>query len=441
MADLVSPWIDVALPDAPTIDHLQLSIVADRLHSVPTQVTLVADGTPVRTLPLPTVTRGARDGTVKTLDIRFDPVRAANIKLEFNVAKAAQAKTTPGQEPLALPISIADATLAGVPVPASPATIDTGCRTDLVTVDGAAVPGGDPRAPAPRPAPVSRSSACTDALPLTQGSHRVVTGEGLASAWNVDRLVLSSDDAGRPAPVTPAGAPITESGARVRITGSTADSYHLPRPHRRHSVLAGARTEPQRRVGGDGRRSFARFAATGERVRQRVDRAPRHGGHDRHRAAVDPAALGVDRVDRVGRRGTRVSAAGVRPSPTRRVGGRPRSARPTERSVARDVRRRGTVDRHGAGCGRHRRRGDRVRLAVVDRRARRARRRRCHRWLARGRLILAAGAPLALALGALFDVPELGWVAIGLLLGDLVAGWWWTRESAVGSAVAGIWLV
>ena len=49
-------------------------------------------------------------------------------------------------------------------------------------------------------------------------------------------------------------------------------------------------------------------------------------------------------------------------------------------------------------------------------------------WLARGRFVLAAGAPIALALGALFDVPELGWVAIGLLIGDLVAGWWWTRD-------------
>jgi hypothetical protein len=46
----------------------------------------------------------------------------------------------------------------------------------------------------------------------------------------------------------------------------------------------------------------------------------------------------------------------------------------------------------------------------------------------RGRLVLAAGAPVALALGALVDVPELGWVALGLLLADLVTGWWWQRE-------------
>jgi len=35
---------------------------------------------------------------------------------------------------------------------------------------------------------------------------------------------------------------------------------------------------------------------------------------------------------------------------------------------------------------------------------------------------------VALALGALFDTPELGWVAIGLLIGDLVTGWWINRR-------------
>jgi hypothetical protein len=35
-------------------------------------------------------------------------------------------------------------------------------------------------------------------------------------------------------------------------------------------------------------------------------------------------------------------------------------------------------------------------------------------------VVLATGAPAALALGALFDRPELGWLAIALLAGDLV---------------------
>jgi arabinofuranan 3-O-arabinosyltransferase len=48
--------------------------------------------------------------------------------------------------------------------------------------------------------------------------------------------------------------------------------------------------------------------------------------------------------------------------------------------------------------------------------------------LARGRLLFAAGAPVALAVGALLDRPELGWVALGLLVGDLATEWWLRRR-------------
>ena len=48
--------------------------------------------------------------------------------------------------------------------------------------------------------------------------------------------------------------------------------------------------------------------------------------------------------------------------------------------------------------------------------------------LTRGRLLFAAGAPVALAVGALLDRPELGWVALGLLVGDLATEWWLRRR-------------
>jgi hypothetical protein len=45
-------------------------------------------------------------------------------------------------------------------------------------------------------------------------------------------------------------------------------------------------------------------------------------------------------------------------------------------------------------------------------------------------IVLAAGAPAALAVGALLDRPELGWLAIALLAGDLLVGAWSGRSSA-----------
>ena len=47
--------------------------------------------------------------------------------------------------------------------------------------------------------------------------------------------------------------------------------------------------------------------------------------------------------------------------------------------------------------------------------------------LSRGRILLSAGAPLAVVLGRALDVPELGWLAIALLAADVFAGWVWNR--------------
>ena len=56
--------------------------------------------------------------------------------------------------------------------------------------------------------------------------------------------------------------------------------------------------------------------------------------------------------------------------------------------------------------------------------------------VAGGRVLLTAGAPLALALGKLFDTPKLGWLAVGLLGADVVAAWLRAR-TAPHSVVAG----
>ena len=66
--------------------------------------------------------------------------------------------------------------------------------------------------------------------------------------------------------------------------------------HRRQAVLARARREPQRRVGGEGRRSVARHTAAGERLRERVVRPTEGSRHHCDLVAVDAPAFRVDRL-------------------------------------------------------------------------------------------------------------------------------------------------
>ncbi len=217
-------YVDVSTSSPMTVDHARLTVVTDGLHSVPTQVSLVADGVVVRTLPLPALADGAA-GTVQTVDLGFDPVTTKDLRLRVDQVREVDATPYPGQV-LILPVSIAETGLSGVPVPDPPAAIDTGCRADLVRVNGTPFPvaiRGD--------ATAQRTGldvvACDPSLALPAGSATVTTASGLDTGLDIDRLVLSSSTAGTPAPVTTLGAPVSHSGATVKITSSTPDSYHL----------------------------------------------------------------------------------------------------------------------------------------------------------------------------------------------------------------------
>jgi hypothetical protein len=218
-------WIQASLPEATTVDRMSLTVVADQRHSVPKKITLVADGVPVRTLQLPTMRRGP-EGTRRTVDLSFDPVTAKDLQLRIDDLRPKSTSIGPGVGDVLLPVSIAEVGITQVPEPAAPATVDSGCRDDLVSVDGRPFPieiRGE-RADARRGLDVV---ACDPSLALDAGSNTLTTVEGLTTGWNVDRVVLASDTAGEPTAITPAGAPISESGARVRVTSSTPDSYHL----------------------------------------------------------------------------------------------------------------------------------------------------------------------------------------------------------------------
>jgi hypothetical protein len=422
----VGSWLDVSLPAAQTVDHLQLSFVDDAKHFIPAQVTVLADGQPARTLTIPTVPVGKRDGTLRTVDLHFDPVTAKDLRVQFDSSGPIDTTTPP---PVALPIAIAEADLDGVPAPASPATVDSGCRSDLVTVDGQPVPieiHGATR-DARRGLAVT---ACTPALPLTAGSHRLDTPR-TTTGFTVDRVVLSSDRAGQPTPPTPAGAPISTSGARVRVTGSSPDSYDL-QVHTDGTpfwLVLGQSHNDGWEATVDGKSLGAPTTVNGF-ANGWVVPAAKAGTLDIHlrwtpqRAvwfglAVSAVAvlvcLGLVLVRRR-RRGAPVrddelvdtpqfaspaSFAGAAPNAVAILGAALTAAVVTA-----------FVSRWWIGLIV----GVATALSPV---------------IARGRLVLAAGAPVALALGALLDRPQLSWVALGLLIGDLVAGWWWQRKPAL----------
>ena len=74
--DPVGQWAEVALPAPTTVDHLDLQVVADGRHSVPTQIRVDAGGQS-RTVDLPAIADGKRKNATTSVPVTFprSPVR------------------------------------------------------------------------------------------------------------------------------------------------------------------------------------------------------------------------------------------------------------------------------------------------------------------------------------------------------------------------------
>ncbi len=244
-------------------------------------------------------------------------------------------------EPVVLPAAIAELSI-GTPT-AVPERLTTGCRDDLVTIDGTAFPVRVDASVADLLAGTAvAAEPCGGPLDLAAGTHRAAHDQGLGHRAR-----------GRPGRAAATGS-AGHRGRRGRradgdraVVGSDQPPRHGRRLPRR--VLVGARRRVQRRVVGNDRRRRPRTAAARRRRLQRlVDRADRwprrrddaldrpdarHRGprHQRTRGHRLPAARRS--------RPTTAAADDVAPAPLRRRRGSGAMADPLDRD--RDLDRRG----------------------------------------------------------------------------------------------------
>jgi len=243
--------------------------------------------------------------------------------------------------------------------------------------------------------------------------------------------VFTSDRSGDPAPVTPLGAPASDSGARVTVTSSTPDSYHLKvrtdgtpfwlvlgQSHNDgwEATVDGHSLGSPQLVNGFANGWTVRPGSAGTLdvvLRWTPQRAVWFGLVISGIAVVVCLALVFVRRRRpIAANGAELSDPPIETSPLAFAGPAPSMA-PMLGAALTTALITAFISRWWIGL---------VVGSVMLIASR----------LTRGRLLLAGGAPVALAIGALFDVPELGWVALGLLIADLVAGWWWTRDQRSG---------
>lgn len=226
----VGSWLQVQSPTARSLSSLDLRVLADGRHSVPTSLQLVVDGKPARSIVLPPITdQATADGTVP-VPARF--ARATGHTFRF-VVTGERAETTTDyfkKTPQELPVAIAELGAPGLRIGPTAPMVATGCRSDLLTVDGRPVPiaiSGSTTAAVARDG--LKVSLCGPPLTLSAGTHVLRTARGLSTGLDLDQLLLTSKpggaagDAADPLP----GQVRTADAPHVQVTSQGPISYHL----------------------------------------------------------------------------------------------------------------------------------------------------------------------------------------------------------------------
>jgi hypothetical protein len=358
--------------------------------------------------------------------IPFDPVVGRDLRLAVDSVAPRFTPVAFHRPKVELPVSIAEVDLAGVPVPAPPAPIATPCREDLVRVNGDRIPVRVVGAVVDARRGLTLQS-CVDSLSLDRGSNTVDSGTGLDTGLDIDRVVLSSGTSGTAEAATVLGAPLSDAGASVRVVDSGPDAYDLRvrTDGRPFWLVLGESANPGWEANASGGKVGARQVVNGFANGWLV--TPRQAGTLTMTLRWTPQrAVWV---------GIAVSIVAVLVCIALIALGWRRRRTPDEPLLSDEPSQWSLFAFPGAPLSRNQEIGFAVAAAIVTALFSRP-------WIgiavgvavfaaarfSRGRIVLTAGAPVALALARMTRFDDLAWLALALLAVDVVT--WWLRTRA-----------
>ena len=192
-------WLSLTLNKPITIDHLDLQLVNDGRHSLPTRITISTPaGSRVVDVPRVAVGNGRAEGSTTSVPVSFAALTGSAVKLTIDAVRQVRAldyyATFTGATDI-LPVGIAE---LGLPVvqPPPPAQLPSTCQAGLLRIDGKPVDveitGTTTAALAGQPLTVRGCGNAVDGMALNAGPHVVQTSPRLPSGWSIDTLNLTS---------------------------------------------------------------------------------------------------------------------------------------------------------------------------------------------------------------------------------------------------------
>ena len=155
------------------------------------------DGEPV-TVAVPPVEAGTEIGATSTVDVPLPgPISGRRLQITIDAVQAATSPDWYTGDPVTLPVGIAEIDTPSAEPARPDDRIDTGCRDDLLTLDGRPVPiritgsGADALAGS-----ALSIESCGGPLDLAAGRHELHAVPGIDTGLDLDRLVLATADFG-----------------------------------------------------------------------------------------------------------------------------------------------------------------------------------------------------------------------------------------------------
>ena len=184
-------WLELRGPEPFDTPVVEIDVVVDELHSTPTSMQVLVDGSDAGTfeLGLSPASAGSLLGETETVAV---PLRRAGttVRIVFDGVDERLTLDWYSNGFVALPVSVAEVRVDRRPMLGPDPTVDTGCREDLVFVDGVGVP-------------VRVTGLAADALarrelrvegcaPATLGPPEglITTAPGSRTGFDIDQVVL-----------------------------------------------------------------------------------------------------------------------------------------------------------------------------------------------------------------------------------------------------------
>jgi arabinofuranan 3-O-arabinosyltransferase len=245
----IGAWMQASLTHDVSFDHLDLKVIADGRHSVPTKIRITTNTGGDELVQIPPVKDRLAANSVVSVPVSFAKLTGSTIRFTVEAVRRVTTTNWYTQKPIVMPVEIAEIGLPGVrftPERTS-APIASVCTQRLLRIDGRPVwlkiSGTVGAAEKLEGLTISGCGPDAKGIVLGPGTHSLEATWGKITGWDIDRLVLDS------APAGSALGPLSGAGA-VPAPGTIATYKEASLPAPRVRVLSSSATSATLKVQG-----------------------------------------------------------------------------------------------------------------------------------------------------------------------------------------------